>query len=325
MQLDPRLCALRDDDAPQRVAQAAQYRALARWRESSGAGALEAELGGFARGGKLEDFPLLAACFDGSDGAACTLVGGLVRELSQALKAEPLGHVPLRHFTDGAISTLLIARSGPVSLALAAIDPVALQRRAPPTSVSYPPTESWEHVLAGRASGELIDCEPGPAGSAVLTRTAITLVPGTVLIRDSQRRALSLRRVEGALVTLRLQRRRPGGEITREYSLAEGKLVHQAAGSARDSRLELAAALLGRMGRTEAAPLLAAMAQEQGSDGLRWQVLRECLALDTAAGFRALAAIAAAPSDPLALPAGALRAQLVERHPVLKELAPCPA
>ena len=86
-------------------------------------------------------------------------------------------------------------------------------------------------------------------------------------------------------------------------------------------------ALLGRMRRAEAAPTMAAMAREAGPDGLRWQALREALALDTAEGFRALCHVARASDDPLAMPAGALRAQLVEAHPELLALEkqPCRA
>ncbi len=84
-------------------------------------------------------------------------------------------------------------------------------------------------------------------------------------------------------------------------------------------------ALLGRMGRGDAAPLIARMAREDGSAALRWQALRECLALDSQEGYVALAAIAAAAGDPLAGPAANLRAQLEESWPQLRELAACPA
>ena len=81
------------------------------------------------------------------------------------------------------------------------------------------------------------------------------------------------------------------------------------------------------LNEVEAAPTMAAMAREAGPDGLRWQALREALALDTAEGFRALCHVARASDDPLAMPAGALRAQLVEAHPELLALEkqPCRA
>ena len=124
---------------------------------------------------------------------------------------------------------------------------------------------------------------------------------------------------------LRLQRRTSAVDPVREYRLSDGCLVHQAAGTPRDSRLELTAALLGRMKRRDAAPMLAAMVEEHGSESLRWQSLRECLALDVAVGFPALCKLAEREGDPLQQPAEVLRAQLLARHPELKELSPCPA
>jgi hypothetical protein len=84
-------------------------------------------------------------------------------------------------------------------------------------------------------------------------------------------------------------------------------------------------AMLGRMGRKDAAPLIAEIAAGEGSPALRWQALRECLALDTQVGFAALSAVAGAAGDPLAANAGALRAQLIEAYPQLQEVEQCPA
>lgn len=104
----------------------------------------------------------------------------------------------------------------------------------------------------------------------------------------------------------------------REYALADGALLKQTAGEVRQSRHETMLALLGRMKRREAVPVMAAIACQSGADSLRWEALRESLALDTAQGFAALCALARSPLDPLAAPAGALRAQLVEAHPRLR-------
>jgi hypothetical protein len=79
------------------------------------------------------------------------------------------------------------------------------------------------------------------------------------------------------------------------------------------------------MGRADAAPHMAALARDEGSPAVRWQALRECLALDTMAGFQALCALATSHGDPLAGAAGALRAQLVEAYPQLRQIEPCPA
>jgi hypothetical protein len=124
------------------------------------------------------------------------------------------------------------------------------------------------------------------------------------------------------LVSLRLQRRRPQGHVAYEYDLADGRLLHRAAGGMQDSRHALMVNLLGRMGRRDAVPALAALAGETpASDDLRWQALRETLGLDTAQGFRLLCALAARDDDALAPAARALRGQLLEQHPMLAEIA----
>lgn len=317
------LRALRSDDAPQRQAQERLIRAAAQWRKGPLGSVLETELASFARGGVLEDFPLLSGLFTPQDDTAPCLVSELVRLLAGELAAAELGHVPLRHFTDGVISTLLIARSGGVTLTLVAIDGAALSRRPAPVSVSFAECEAWEHVLAGSGMAERITATSIAPQQVQLEREMIALTPSMVLSRRSGLEALQMGGIATCFVSLRLQRRAQQGALTREYRLDDGMLLHQAAGSPRDSRLELTAALLGRMGRSDAAPYLAAMAREHGSTALRWHALRECLGLDTALGFETLCAVAAISHDPLAAAAGALRAQLIEAHPQLAEIAPC--
>jgi hypothetical protein len=127
--------------------------------------------------------------------------------------------------------------------------------------------------------------------------------------------------VESCLVTLRLQRRPRHGGVAFEYDIESGTLLHRAAGVMRESRHALMINLLGRMGRKDAAPVLADIAQEEAASDLRWQALREGLGLDTATGFAALAKVAARPDDALAKPAAALKAQLLELYPALVEIA----
>ena len=321
----PDLRALRGDDSPQCDAQDALSQVLDDWRARPAIAALLGELEPFAAGAQLADCPGLAALFTPGCDAARGLTGDFSATTCAALAAQPLGHVPLRHFTDGITSTVLIARAVNVTLSLVAIDGEGLGRRAESATASFGPNQTWEHILGGSAAVEAVFCEPTGPREARLPRTPQEIGPGSILYRDGQREARLLRRIDGALVSLRLQRRRSNAEVTREYDLASGALLHQAAGNPRDSRIELMLAMLGRMGRKDAAPLMAQIARTGGSTSLRWQALRECLALDTLAGFAALAEIAADPDDALAGPAGALRAQLVEAHPLLLEFEPCPA
>ena len=324
MIVPPELRALRDDDAPQRAAQDALFAALAAWRARPEVAAVLADIEAFAGFAPLDGCPALAALFRAGDGSARRLVDGFAAATALALDATPLGHVPLRHYTNGKTSTLMIAREGNVALTLIATASEALGGSTAQAGVSFGPSESWEHVLAGSATGETVECCVAGARTALLERRTTALGPGTVVHLDGMRRALRLCGIDGTLVSLRLMRRRADAGATREYDLQTGELIHQAAGNPRDSRIEMMMALLGRMGRADAAPALARIAQGSDSEALRWQALRECLALDSGEGFAALSAIARTPDDPLAAPAGRLRAQLLGAHPQLDEVLACP-
>ncbi len=325
MIIHPELRALRDDDGPQRVAQGHLVAAAQAWREDPANAAILADLAAFATSRPLAECPALAALFEEGESQARTMALEFARDMVSALEQAPLGHLAMRHYADETLCTLLLAQAGNVSLALVATDGEGLAARATATTADFGPRESWESVLAGRAEAELIECRAiGEDGRADLRRRALSLVPGKVVCRDAARQSLQLRRVEGCLVSLRLQRRHERAGATREYALADGALVHQAAGNPRDSRVELMLAMLGRMGRADAAPMIASLALGDGSEGLRWQALRECLALDTATGFAALSALAVREADDLRGPAAALLDQLLGAHPQLAEIVPCP-
>lgn len=309
MQVHPAIAALRGDDAPQRQAQAALFGALAEWRGDTGK--LDADLEAFGAGEDLSQCQVLEAIFS-DPVAASDLARDFTTRTLRALAGAPLAHVPLRHFTDGTTSTLLLARSGRAALFLAAVAGRGLEKLPPARTVTFTASESCEVILAGKATAELISHR----------RVFHEIAPGATIRRDCAAEAMILREVQGTLVSLRLQRRKADPAPTREVDLANGATIHLAAATAEESRRELMMALLGRMSRSDAAPVLAEIAREAGPDALRWQALRECLGLDSASGFAALSAIAATASDPLAAPAGALRAQLIETHPVL---AACPA
>jgi len=320
MRLDPAIAALRGDDTPQRDAQKTLGEAQRRWSDALETRAIMADLARYAdHGVALEDCAALAALFAGEGARAW--VDPLVSALVQGLRAAPLGHVPLRHFTNGVTSSLLLGRAGETTLALVASDGVALAKGQRPTTAHFAPLESHEIVLAGSGQAEGITCDHAGAEQVVLERRRLDLHAGSRISRDGGRFALHLLAAEGCLVTLRLQRRPRHGGVTYEYDLASGRLLHCAAGVMRESRHALMINLLGRMGRADAAPVLASIAQEDCAADLRWQALREGLGLDTAGGFAALARVAAQAEDALAGPAAALKAQLLAGYPALEELA----
>lgn len=324
MHIAPDLRSALADPLRLEAQQAAHAAAFADWRGQGAGAALFDAFAAFAGGAPLHALPALAGLFDGSD-TARSLTHGLAGALLPVLRAAPFGQVPLRHHVSRAATTVLLARERAATLTLVALDGAGLAQQPLAATAAFTPAEEWDAVIAGYGTGRLVErCGPE------LAVHPLSLEPGLALGRDARREALLIDAVEGALVVLRLQRRHGGPEPVREVDLASGAQVHQSAASARESRHEIAACVLGRMGRADAAPVLADLAGDRScGDGLRWQALREALALDTLVGFRALAAIACNEGDPLASTAGALRARLIEQYPVLAGIdagaASCPA
>ena len=301
---------LASDAAPLAAAQGALFAARDAWRADSRCAALLADLVDYGAGTALGRCPALEGAL--SDPAlADGPVEAFLDHMLPVLAAHPLGQMPFRHGNDGGVGTLLLAREGRALLSLVAREPGRHERCA----VSFGDGERGEIVLAGKARGRLVRRD------ATLAFEPCALERGTHVALDLTRNALLVDEIEARLVTLRLVRIAEEPGPTREYDLANGQLLHQSAGDPGESRQELMLALLGRMGRTDAAPVMAEMTRG-GSDHLRWQALRECIALDTAAGFAALCDIADDPADSLRAPAMALRDQLCAAHPALAELEP---
>jgi hypothetical protein len=288
--------------------QAAMFAVRDAWRGEARIAPVFAAFDAYAAGAPLADCPALTELFD-RGAAAEAFVADLGSTFAEALAREPFGQVPFRHACDETLSTLLLARAGTARLSLLAQEPGEYSS----AGVAFSDAMRHEAVIKGEGRARLTTRRPDGA----LEHDPLPLARGATATLDLVHQALFVERVERRLVRLRLQRdaRSPGP--TREYALADGRLLQQSAGDIRHSRHEMMLALLGRMKRTETAPLIAAVAVEEGPDVLRWQALREALALDTASGFAVLCRVARSPNDPLAAPAGVLRAQLVEAHPEL--------
>lgn len=314
MRVDPVIAALRGDCAPQRKAQTRMVSACDAWRAETAVARVLRELEAYGAGASLADCRVLETTMT-STAAARELTASFCRHFSGALSEMNLGHPPFRYGFDGRRSTFLLARSGRAQLTLHALEP----GRADPLQVSFSDSSRHELVLAGAGRGRIVSCDRH-AERASLGIAETVLGEGSRFAFDLNRQALQVTGIERRLVSLRLLRDAELPQPTRAYRLADGAFLGQAEGALRSSRQEMMLALLGRMGRADAAPEMATLACEEGRDALRWQALRECLALDTAEGFQALTRLSRNAGDPLAAPAGALRAQLVEAHPQLLEL-----
>lgn len=325
MHIRPELDMLRSDDAPQRTAQHAMHEIVAAWRRTGDGAAIETELARFHRGEEPQALPLLGSLFCPQSDRSAIFLAGLLQPLLHAVSRDPLAQLPLRYSISDVATGIVIARCATSALVLNYTSGPGLARSPQADTASFIPAETWDRVLAGSAQAVEVRLTGNAPDRVSLTLDPIVLQVGDVRYRHGRDKALLLRSVRSSLVQLRLQRRTDERQPVRQFRLCDGRLVHQTAGTPRDSRLELTAALLARMKRRDAAPLLAAMAEEQGADGLRWQVLRECLGLDTAIGFRALCTIADRDGDPLCAPAATLRATLLGQYPQLDGLAPCHA
>ncbi len=127
-------------------------------------------------------------------------------------------------------------------------------------------------MLTGSARARIV--RPNGTPERGFVSEDLTLASGNRLALDYSAEALQVHAVARTLVVLRLQRTAENPRPTRSHALAGGALLHQAAGDIRASLHELMLAMLGRMQRREAAPVMAAMAREP-DPSLRWQGRRE--------------------------------------------------
>ncbi len=322
MQVHPDIAALRSDRAPQRQAQTAILGAREAWAAEPGAAEMQAELEAYGKGAPLDACPTLESMFTES-GEAERLMDLMSRHYCRAIAANPIGHPPFRQGYDGKSTSILLARTGRAQLMIQAREPGVTDN----SGHIFTDATRFDAVLAGAGEARIVRIAERGERDARFTTEALSLRPGHRLAFDLNSETLVMDSVDRRLVVLRLLRVAEEPAPGREYDAASGKLLHQSAGRIGTSRREAIIALLGRMGRTDAAPQIARLAMDEGDLSLRWQALREALALDTATGFAALARVARRSDDPLAAQAGALRAQLLETHPELAQLetGQCPA
>ena len=320
MRIDPQLATLRGDPASQRAAQLRLEGIRDCWLAGEGA-PVRAALAEYGRGVRFYNLKALRNLVE-LQGEARSLVEAMMTPMLSALAEAPLGQIPFRHQKSGHFSTLELMRSGRAGLTLITYE----EFDQPSASAGFAGGDLHEVVLAGAADVRHLELLEENATHAAIDCTMRRVAAGDTLNCSGASETRLVERVHGRLVMLRIARTDENPRETRQYALDDGRLIHRASGSREESRREMAMALLGRMGRKDAAPVLAELAGE-GSAHIRWQSLRECLALDSGAGFEALCRVAADPADPLAVPAGALRAQLAEAYPQLLERTTqtCPA
>ena len=291
------------------------------WSDDPAVAPLLAELGRYGAGGQLSECPgLLSLIAAGADGTGFARRAAAVAVRHS--RAEPLALWPWRHFSNGVLHSVTIAAEGDASLSLAVVDGApwrAARDPLAPDLAAFQPGTLHAVVVGGTAQGRVLRNRSDDPARAQIESHPIAFVAGAAFTIEGEREALALDAIDGLLMTLRLYRRPRGNAPARQYDVASGALVHQAAGEQGDSRAELMMALLRAMERSDAAPALAELARS-GAPPARWQALRECLALDSGAGFVALVEVAAQADDPLCAPARSLVETLAAQHPALARM-----
>lgn len=322
MRIDPAVRALRCNSASQR-AQSALERAKAEWREDDRNRVIFEQLIRFGQGDDLARCPALHRLLV-QPGKAAAMTDHLVAKMLPEMAAHPLGQIPFRHQYSGGIATIQLAVAGQAALSLVMYERCSGKARV--QTVCFTDSERYEIALAGAGRLQIVSRTNRSSGLAQISCRPMDFAAGQSLSMCGRSTAKFIEQVDHRLIILRLSRTAAAPWPSQEFRLSDGALVHQACADRRASRHEMMLLLLGRMGRRDAAPVMAQMARD-GSDHVRWQALRECLALDTAQGFAALCAVARDPQDSLSANAGALHAQLINAHPrlALFEETLCPA
>ncbi|MBA4748498.1 MAG: HEAT repeat domain-containing protein [Sphingopyxis sp.] len=226
------------------------------------------------------------------------------RRLADALAlcaGEVFAMPPLRMFGGEAMGGLVLAEAPPITLSLMILPFNQPTPRA--ASVIFSPGHGLTHIVrSGGASmrryhAALSDAERagGFCAGAAAPMTMVGERPlddGDQIRADQQCESFNLTRGEDDLVMLQLFVHETSRVPMREYDAATGRLIHAAAAGRGTSFRQMGLAVLRSLGRRDAAPLFVA-ALDDPDFAMRWQVMRELIALDAQAALPLLTAMAA--------------------------------
>lgn len=313
MLVHPAIAALRSNRPSQRSNQRVMDRAGSAWLASNKVRALASDLADYGAGAQLDACIELGPLL--SHHAVATGFTDTWREsMLGALSQSPLGEVPFRHRYSNGYSTVRLLTHGSATLSLS-----AYERRAVP---SWPDTalfvdrEAVELVLTGQACGTFHRLQSTQQGAQVQSENTHWRAGDRIVTLPSSARQFV--EVAGSMVVLQLSRAPHRPAPTREYRLSDSALIKSASGDKTASRDMLA---LGVLGALAYSPSLDAMERTARDDDrapdLRWEAVRQSLALDPARGFAMLNRLAERAGDELREPAKRLRHQLLMAHPQL--------
>ncbi len=326
MQIHPDIAALRSDPTLQRHAQTPMTQAVAEWQSRSDVITLAQELAAYDAGDHLCSCHTLSGLI-GNHEVASRFIADWCDALLTPMMAQPLGQVPLRHNVAPGLATLQLMNTGGTALSLFVYS--ELGSIAEPQSAVFADREAHEIVLAGRAHGVQHQLTEIHSGRAHIVSSSRTYEAGNCVSQSAGVQTRDFLKVEGSMLLLQLTRVPAKPEPSREYLLPDGTLIHQVSANKRASQHFMAVDVLGAMERGDAVPVMRELALSLGDDAdLRWEAVRQTLALDAAQGMALLGRLSARLDDPIAQPAASLMQSLIAANARLADLAkeaePCP-
>ena len=215
--------------------------------------------------------------------------------------ADPFAMPPLRMFSGGALGGLILAEVPPITLSLM-IRPFNQPTPRDPSVIFSPGHGLTQIVRSGgacirRYRVRLSDEErAGKFRSATAAPLEVLgtapLGDGDQIRVDQQCESFNLTPGDGDLVMLQLFVHAASRVPMREYDPTTGRLIRAAAAGRATSFRQMGLAVLRAFGRSDAAPLFAA-ALNDDDFAMRWQVMRELVALDPQAALPPLGTMAA--------------------------------
>ncbi len=281
------------------------------WSNSRIGSQLGRALRAYGGGAKLAELPVLDRMI--CDGAfARQFLADLARRFVDVLAEHPLAQAPFLHNYSPGLATMQLAAGGRASLSLVVYE--ELSEEHTPQSICFSDRDQHELVIAGEAGVDIH--QHLRTGKRPVETIDLAVSAGDCINTSGPMLARHIRGVRGSFVMLQLSRSSQNAMPSREIRLSDGALLRQSSGDKRVSQLEMAMAVLGAMGRNDAADVMAQMSNE-GPDHLRWEAVRQALHLDAREGFAALCGLAANDADSLNAPAKTLRNDLIRTYPEL--------
>jgi hypothetical protein len=308
MLVHPAIMRLRSDGAPQPRVDAA----LAAWRALPEVSAIAEALAAYGAGEALAPDGVLARFMADRD-RAMALVVACIDPMADALRAEPLAQPQFGFSAMPGLARIRLIERGRAGLSLAAF---ACRAPVRPASVLLEDGEAHELVLAGK--GEAVCYR---LAGTELVQSTLACVPGTLITRAGADDARQIIAVTRPLLVLQLTLEASNPAPSRELALPSGRLLGTISASKVASQQMMALGVIGALGLRAGLGTMETIALDwRAGRDLRWEALRQVLGLDARAGMALLGTLAERAGDPLGVPAGALRANLLAAQPELAVL-----